>query len=243
MTKLGKFLVFFNLVLSLMFAAWAVGVYTQRVNWADAKGKTPDDERSWGRIAKLKDDIERVNGTAAKAGPRGLAELRWLTALDEIRAAEKQRDENRVVYADALEAVYTGKTVSGNEVTGPVKRPVYVKGELQVQKTLPVLEVVPDKGNNPLKPRVGLEAEAKQLNEDTVKVQEEIAALRKQAEDLTAQVHKLFTEIERAGRVRQGSLEEQQYLERVLYNVQVEADLLVERQKELEARLNELKGG
>lgn len=233
MTRLGKVLVFLNLTLALVFAAWALAVYTQRVDWLDRK-KDQADERSWGRIAVLKDDIARVNGSGDRPGPRGLAELRWLSALAEVRAAEAQRLANQQWYAAQLADLENGQA-------DPVKRVVYQKGEVVVQKGLPLLEVVKDQGGAPLKAHTELVAEQAKLNTALAQEQAQIAALAEEARKQTEAVLELFKQIERTTQARQASEEEQRYLEQILYNVQVEAELLQARQVELEARLTELK--
>lgn len=233
MTKFGKVLVFVNLTLSLIFAAWALGVFTQRVDMSDKK-KDQQDERTWGRVAKLKDELTRWNGADGKTGPRPLAEARWLSALGELRAAEDLRAKNRVWYVQELEAL---------EKAG-VKRAVYAGGDLQREADgKPRLAVVNDKsGQAPLKPRTELVKQQAELNTQIAEVQDQLDKLRKQAAVLTNDIEKAFRDIGRAAQARQGSVEEQRYLERVLYNVQVEAELLLDRQRELEARLKELKG-
>jgi chromosome segregation ATPase len=123
-----------------------------------------------------------------------------------------------------------------------VKRPVYQKGgELAMEKGLPSLEPVKDKAGGVLKAQTELLAEQAKLHAAIAKEQQEISALAKQAAEQTEEVRRLFTQIERAAQARQGSQEEQRYLEQILYNVQVEAELLQARQQELQARVNELK--
>lgn len=241
MTKFGKVLVFLNLTLSLVFATWALGVWTQRVDWTDKK-KDAADERTWGKVAVYREEMNRLNGTGDKPGPRGLAELRWLGAVADVRAVEKERSRRQEWYADQINALENGTTVKGVAVNEPIKRPVYVKGELQLEKDgLPKLEVVPDRAGKPLQARTRLEQDKDALAAEIAKVQGEIKALTMESDRLTERVRQLFVEIERTARTRQGSQEEQRYLEQIMYNVRVEAELLLDRQKELEARLSELK--
>lgn len=241
MTMFGKILVFLNLTLSLVFATWALGVWTQRVDWTDKK-KDASDERSWGKVAVAREEMSRLNGAGDKPGPRGLAELRWLSAVADVRATEKERGRRQEWYADQLVALDKGTTVKGAAIAEPIKRPVYVKGELQLEKDgLPRVEIVPDRGGKPLQARVKLEQDKDIVAADIAKVQGEIKALTIESDKLTEQVRQLFVEIERTARTRQGSQEEQRYLEQIMYNVRVESELLLDRQKQLEARLTELK--
>src|SRR5262249_39388154 len=162
--------------------------------------------------------------------------------LAELRSAEIRRLANQQEYADKLAALENGQKTNKTPVPDPVKRVVFVKGELQMENGLPKLEVVQDKTGNAMKPYQAQLKEQAGLNAALLKEQEEIRKLAAEAASLTDRVQELFREIERAAQVRQGSGEERRYLEQILYNVQVEAALLEERQKELEARLNELKG-
>lgn len=239
MTMIGKILVFANLTLSLIFATWAVSVFTQRVDFSDKKGKDPTDERGWGRVAKLKEELTSWNGDG-KQGRRPWAETRWLSSLGQLRAAEKLRLDNQAWYADQLAALANGNDAKGAAVPNPVKRVAYLGGVLELEKGLPKLMTVNDKGGQPLKPRTGLIQQQADLDTQIKKIQEEIAGLRKQADELTGKIEVVFREIARAAQARQGSVEEQRYLERVLYNVQVEGELLLDRQQELEVRLKEL---
>ena len=58
MTKLGKWLVLINVALSLVFLAWAVGLYSNHINWATP----PSDggQRVQGMVDELKDQITRL---------------------------------------------------------------------------------------------------------------------------------------------------------------------------------------
>lgn len=239
MTKFGKILVFANLTLSLIFATWAVAVFTQRVDFSEKK-KDASDERSWGRVAKLKDELTQWNGDG-KAGRRPWAEARFLSGLRDLRGEEKRRKDYQDWYADQLAALVDGNA-KGKPVADPVKRVSVVGGVVEMEKTgLPKLLTINDKGGQPLKPRNGLTQQQADLDMQIKKVQDEIVALRKQADKLTGEIEGKFRDLERAAQARQGSVEEQRYLERALYNVQVEGELLLDRQQELEARLRELK--
>ncbi len=235
MTRFGKVLVYINLTLSLIFAVWALGVYTQRVDWTDKK-KEATDERSWGRIAKSKDEIDRWTGPGSKGGPRPVAEGRWQAALVDVRAVEGLREATKAWHADQLAALE-----SKGKDAAPIKRVAYVKGEMQVKDARPVLEVVNDKAGQPLKPREGLKQDQAKLNADLAEIQKTIRDLTAQSTKLTEEMVVLFREIERAAQAREGAGAEQRYLEQILYNVQAESELLFDRQRALEARLQELK--
>lgn len=228
MTMLGKILVFLNLILSLVFASWAVAVFTQRVNLSD---------KNDGRVQQLREELTKWNGPDGKTGPRPMAEARWLTALAEVRAAETLREKNQKWYEVNKSYLENGAGAKGD----PVKRVAYVGGVLEREGSLPKLVTVNDKQGKPLEPRTGLLKQRDALTEEIAKVQTEIRQLAVDAAKLTNEAERVFIEIGRTAQAREGSVAEQRYLERLLYNVQVEGELLLERQAELQTRLNELK--
>src|SRR5436305_6142537 len=100
MTNLGKALVLFNLVLSLMFVAWGVGLVTNQVPW-----KTPasgDGARIQGMVEELQREIQRLS-PAQVAG-----DARWADAYVELQRLEKQRPDNEHFYVDLLRSVRQG---------------------------------------------------------------------------------------------------------------------------------------
>src|SRR5437588_12577361 len=70
--KLGKLLVYTNLVLSVFFVAWSLGLYSQRLDWAPHKnlisGQVTAETR---QLYFLQDEIKRL------LEQRDLAEIRW----------------------------------------------------------------------------------------------------------------------------------------------------------------------
>src|SRR6476620_5188116 len=100
MTKLGKWLVFLNLVLSLVFVAWAVGLVTNQIPW-----HTPpagEGIRVQGLVATLQDDIKRL--TAARAA----ADDRWVAAYADLQNEETRLPYNERYYVDMLRSVREG---------------------------------------------------------------------------------------------------------------------------------------
>jgi hypothetical protein len=83
MTTFGKVLIFLNLVLSIAGAAWAMGLYTQRINWTGkARGDGSED-----KIKALTDRIkDRMIGLAA-AESRYAAEPTRLLGMENVRAS------------------------------------------------------------------------------------------------------------------------------------------------------------
>src|SRR5262249_43578676 len=99
MTQLAKILVFVNFVLSLIFATWAFGVYSQRIDW----GKKPAAvDRQAGELAKRLEEVDRLGG-GSKEGSRQRADARWIQARDRLQTLEAVRDLNEKWYADQLQ--------------------------------------------------------------------------------------------------------------------------------------------
>jgi hypothetical protein len=102
MARFGKILVFVHLGLSLCFAAWAVALYTNRVDWTERKA-TPT--RPAGVLVGLKADYD----TIAKDGVRP-ADLRWRYRRSVLNYQEALRPYERAFYARELALLDTGLT-------------------------------------------------------------------------------------------------------------------------------------
>src|SRR6266478_4333470 len=128
MTQLGKILVFVNLVFSLVLAAFALGIYTNRIDWVG-----PSASQSEGEINKRVADIK----TLTEVYNRSTA--RWLREYANLPAQEKQRKDNETWYAQQLAALVEGK--GGNQ---PIDILVFQNGALQLnQQQLPQLGPAP----------------------------------------------------------------------------------------------------
>jgi hypothetical protein len=231
MTKTGRILLFVNLALSLVFAFWGFGVYSQRINWTNQK--IGDRE---GEYTKRLDQIKRYH----EARLRG--EANWEAALKPLLTEEANRPRYQKWYADQLENLRTGKV--------PVLGVVFDKGEIRIGKDgLPVLGPVVDATKKPLE---GLKS-IKRLNEDYAAKHEAISKVTKEIDELVEQEKKLTEELgdgqdkglrfrlAEEQRAEQNSEKEQEYIKTPLYNAKVEAQSLADRQKVLETRLRQLK--
>src|SRR5947209_3294684 len=91
MTKLAKTLVLVNLILSLVLATWAFGVFSQRIDW----GKKPATaDRAAGELVKRLEEIDRLGG-GSKEGALKRAEVRWEQARKELQELEKVRADQQ----------------------------------------------------------------------------------------------------------------------------------------------------
>src|SRR5439155_8533547 len=100
MTKLGKWLVFINLTLSLLFLAWAIGLYTNQVHW----NTPPSDggQKVQGMVKELQDEINQL------ANARTSAEERWNSGTVLVRALETERPQRNTYYATLLRSARFG---------------------------------------------------------------------------------------------------------------------------------------
>src|SRR5258708_13636324 len=97
MTTFGKVLIFLNLVLSIAGAAWAMGLYTKRINWTGkARGDGSED-----KIKALTDKIkDRMIGLAG-AESRYAAEPTRLLGMENVRASAQVAYRARLIQLDA----------------------------------------------------------------------------------------------------------------------------------------------
>src|SRR5258708_6338422 len=117
MTTAGRIALFVNLALSLGFAFWGVGIYSQRINWtAERTGERV------GEYAKRAEVIRRLQES------RGRVEARWSLALKSQRGVlgvlilEAQRPKWQDWYRQELEILRTGQ---------PIKALEYEMGQLK----------------------------------------------------------------------------------------------------------------
>jgi hypothetical protein len=93
MTKLGKFLVFFNLGVSLALAIWAMSLYLHRIDWSNEKGK---DGRPDGQL------VERIARVKSAWYPMLTTERDWRETRRSLVALEDRRRETRRWYEAEL---------------------------------------------------------------------------------------------------------------------------------------------
>src|SRR5438105_15341796 len=99
-TQIGKWLVFINVTLSLIFLAGALGLYTNHVNWATP----PSDggQRVQGMVDELKAEIQTL------VAAREAAEDGWHKGGQLVRALEGERPRRQEYYAALLRSVRQG---------------------------------------------------------------------------------------------------------------------------------------
>jgi hypothetical protein len=231
-TTVGKSLVFVNLVLSMIFATWAIGIYTNRIDWPGGGTPSVPGERALGEVGKRKAEITEAEKAA------GLALANWqswtgtLTQLEQV-----QRPQARAWFAAKLKGLEEG--------AGPVPSLVYgMDGKLQVgAEGQPIAS---------LKPRAALRQEIAAVDAETERVAAQANKDLKAAEELTIQINgiregnlvkqkglrDLLAEEEQAGENARNEIE---YVRPLRYNRQAEVELLQKRQASLARRMAELK--
>jgi hypothetical protein len=228
MTSTAKVLIYLNLALSLAFAFWAIGWYSNHVDWTDAK--TGEFARRAERIKELSTARDRVD-------------VRYQTALAAVAQEEKRIPELEAWYKAELESLRTGNQAPQD--------PLFANGELQSDaKGLPRMGPV----QNAAKKEIAGLGSLERLNKIYAQRQDEIKAVGQEIDQLVAQESKLSEEIGdgRAAGLRaelaaqqsevKKSQSEQEFLEPLLYNRLVELQILKKRHAALEARLKELTG-
>src|SRR4051794_33026683 len=127
MTRLGKILVFVNLVFSFVFVAWSVGLYTQRVPWQSYT--TSDGEKVRGRIEILTEEIKDA------VDARDKAEARYATANGDVLALEADIPRRRDFQKEQFKILMTGMDNAGKSVPTPARTPLVQNGLLALDRT------------------------------------------------------------------------------------------------------------
>lgn len=230
MTKLGKLLVYLNLLFGVGLAALALGIATNRIEWVGAK---PSESK--GEIEKVDADIKAQQDLFERSTQRWQFERRTLASLEQKRRADQQW------YAQQLKAMEDGK---GPNL--PVDVLVFENGQLKLDKNgLPVLEPARDRRWLAIK---ALDQQIEIVDKEIVKEQGDIFALIKQEEALTRILNgnmgrpRGLRDLldETATAQKQASLE-LLFVKRMRINGLEEASSLVNRQRQLKARLEVLK--
>jgi hypothetical protein len=222
MTRVGRIMLFVNLALSLVFAVWALGLYSNRIDrMAELKARTTDLETAKKNLAT--------------------AEARWRAADEALHLAEKRRPELQRWYETELAILQQGnKRIQAVALVGGKVR---VKPDGKVE-----LGLVLDTGGRDVQGLKSLEG----LNKDYTQVQDELRTSLlntnmafNDEQKLTAIIGNgqkgLRKDLADQQRAERNSLDEQEFLKPLLYNRLAEVQSLTQRHSALESRLKELK--
>jgi hypothetical protein len=251
MTLFGKILVFLNLVVSVLMATWALGIYTQRIDWNGKGG--PD--KPPGEVPKRQERIIQLWRSLQTA------ETRWKTAWQAAWVPQQQRGPLLKWYEAQLKTLDTGDAV--------IKLPVYKDAEGKL-KTLDTggppaggrLVLVPDKTTGLIVPVMeeskersfrSLEVYLRELQTTEKAIEVEVAKSKQAILEDTDLTIKLAGDLQAGGKIkglRQRLAEEKMKQERVraeqemlkplLVNSEVESELLLDRSVQLKKRIKEL---
>ena len=181
MRMFAKALLFLNLVLSMLFLGWGIGLYTQRLDWAPHKSIIKSvlneegavDEKS-GRLYQMHEEIK----TLVEA--RDLAEKRYNHDNFVLPDLDRRREELKAWYIDQKALAEFGRTAAGVE-----------------HKAAPVIKLVRDK-DDPIGMLVMDKREPLKSREDVVKplsyYKEEYDKLKREIDDVQIEIDKLVSE-------------------------------------------------
>lgn len=249
MTRFGKILVFLNVAVSLLLAAWAFDIYANGVDWSDRKGKPG--ERG-GELALREARLEEL----WKSLPP--AEASWLTARRQVVDVEAHLAADREWYAREIHHVFV--TAGTNEDPTAIGRIVYApdegqgvrKGQILLDaKGFPQLQPIRDDKGNALELR---SLAVYNKNDEAVlhSIEQTIAAHEKQIHEANALTDQIIGDKAKGKRGLQQRIRdeevklaellvEQRTLEEPLVNAAVEGQTLLQRRAQLERRIDELK--
>lgn len=234
MTTAGKIALFVNLALSLMFAFWGFGIYSQRINWTDKK----IGERE-GEYAQRDVEIKHFQPAV-----RQRIDTLWRQTTKVVLDLEKLRPEKQKWYQEQIEILKTGN--ANQKILGIA----FDQGRIKIDPRtgFPEMKVLADPANKPIP---GL-ASRQILNDAYVSIQgkivaatAEIAKLVEEEKQLTEQlgdgkVQGLRFDLAQQQLAEKRSLDEQEYLQPLLYNSMVKQQSLEDRQKALADRMKRL---
>ena len=243
MTQTGKILTYVNLVLALVFAAWAVGLYLNEVPW-----HTPPATEGL-RVQGLVDQLKEQQAAALKA--RDAADARWAEATLEVQALENQRPKFQQLYVNRIKAARRGNV--------PGIDPAVQALEFDEQQNLKPTGAPVQFDNVPA---LTFDAYAKAIQAKIQEITDTENEIRKTIDEtkaITLQIDgfdppgggERKTADEKGLRRRLYEIQkqvddlrlEEEYLRSPLTNYTLQNALLKKRQTALTARLNELKGG
>ena len=237
MNFFGKLLVLVHGAASIGVLTWAVGVYTQRINWSSTD---KDDPGLFVRQKTKGEDYAKAAGQALN---------RWNGNLSSVNALENERFPRRGFYAGQLAMLQTG-TLDGRPVPNPVQELLpAANGYLDVTRLIGRKAIEAGKGV-PLDSVKGYDDKAKKL------VAELIASQTTNAEEIVKRdavnreivgvkdpkvVKGLRQLINEQLQIKDAADDEDTYVSNFVTNREAEFGLLKKRRDAMTARMGELK--
>ena len=242
MTRYAKILILVNVGLSLMFVAWAFGLYTQAIPWTSMGA---GDDKLVGQIDELKEQVRGLTEARDKA------EERWFTATREVLRLTKDVRDRRNFYEEQMRMANTGTNLQGQPVKPAVQQLQYQDGLLVLKATgRPAVQI---DGKDALSIAGYNEIIKQQLEEtrttkirinkvidDTTALTIEINGTKPAEQAITAAEKGLRGQLLDAQTLINNLSLEQKFLQTPMTNYRVDLELHRRRQASLEARLKEL---
>lgn len=244
MTMFGKTLVLLNLAFSLFLASWAFALWTNRIDWSDAKGTA---DQIAGRFAQNKAILDGGGQGGGLYNALGPAESSWRLGRTEALAVEARRLadrafylaeiehlENKAVAADpARQVSFAAKDDEANNVR---------RGQVVIdpRTRLPVMEQVKDLQSlafydkeleQRLAQRAAADAKHKEQIDEAVKLTEQLIGPKGLQQRLVDERHKY-----------EDVIDELKVVYPLVVNTKVESELILKRRAALRKRIDELKG-
>jgi len=242
MTFFGKLIVCVNVVVSLLFLAFAIGTYTQRIDWFNRRPEGGEEIK--GKVSVLQAKL----GDLIEAKSR--AESRWTSTRTELLALEVKRPERQDYYKANLILAETGQ-YKGQPVANPIRAlKIDANGEIilagptdPAPNDRPLIEIRP---GTPLTSLSAYDQLIAGSHTDIKTVQEELKKLIDEQKELTNKIidtdqKGLRTLIKEQMVIEQLAQDEIAYLQPFLTNRRAESMLLLKRRDALQARLTELR--
>jgi hypothetical protein len=253
MTLLGKILVFLNVVLSFVMLAWAIALFTNRINWTNSSATA---DQTAGLLKGRQERVAEANASVNLANARCREAMHGSDGKDKrpihvgLLAWEKRRADASVWYKAVLKAVDDGPDGNGGKVV--VKRVSTKDGRPLLDPANPNLpalidaerrRTLEDKQGEPLYCTNWYIQELKRLTGEIEKTEAEQQKLAKEEEALTDQAigpkglrQRIVDEQVKLAR----AAEELKDVESRQTNSRVDTELLLNRRGQLERRIEEL---
>jgi hypothetical protein len=246
MTQLGKVLVFLNLVLSIVFVAWAVGLVTNQVPWSTPP--STDGQRVQGMVDELRAEIDRLTRSSGGRSARDAADANWAAGVAELNRLERDRPTNQRFYQDLLRSARQGG-VQG--IDPPVQQLQFQNNQLVLNRTgrppvafdgRPALSVAgyEQAKQETLQKFQQAQAEVQQLSEEEKKLTLQIVGTKPPGQAITPEEKGLRLQLAELDALVKNLQLEQQYLRSPLTYFTLQTEQLRRRQAALAARMDEL---
>jgi hypothetical protein len=236
MGTLGRVLIIVHGAVSLAVLAWAVGIYTHRINWNSPPNAASKEESVF---ARQKAKADEYNVAVDRAYTR------WSGNLFQVQLLDNERYPRRAFYGTQLFLVQTGQ-LNGKDVPNPVQQLVNApNGFLDIRQMVgrPAFEV---RAGVPADSIAGYERKMARLVEDirAAQVRNDQSLVERDVLNReiigTQQAKGLRKRYNEQVEIMDRALAEDQYVANFVTNREAEFGLLKKRRDALTGRMHEL---